>query len=174
MIRVFQRLVKDNEKFNGFKLLLLGDGALRASLCRICSKLDLSVFEVGNDLPTGSEQVYLLGFEENPYPLIKHAKLLLMTSRWEGLPIALLEAMCLGVPAVVSNCSDGIRVVWNITGEPAMQKELSTTHSTPYGTLISGIESDKCTVNVWMLAIKHLLEDKVTYENCMNACRTRS
>ena len=52
----------------------------------------------------------LLGFQSNPYKMLHDAKLMLMTSRWEGLPMCVLEAMTLGVP-VVSTPTDGVREV---------------------------------------------------------------
>ena len=54
--------------------------------------------------------ISLLGFQSNPYKMLHDAKLMLMTSRWEGLPMCVLEAMTLGVP-VVSTPTDGVREV---------------------------------------------------------------
>ena len=51
--------------------------------------------------------VHLLGFRENPYGLLEHAQLMLMTSLWEGTPMCALEAMALGVP-IVSTPTDGL------------------------------------------------------------------
>lgn len=56
------------------------------------------------------QNVTLLGFKENPYGILEHAKLMLMTSRWEGLPMCTLEAMTLGVP-IVSTPTDGLKEV---------------------------------------------------------------
>ncbi len=52
--------------------------------------------------------VELLGFRSNPYGILKNAKVMLMTSRWEGLPMCALEAMALGVP-IVSTPTDGLK-----------------------------------------------------------------
>ena len=54
--------------------------------------------------------ICLLGFQSNPYKMLHDAKLMLMTSRWEGLPMCVLESMTLGVP-VVSTPTDGVREV---------------------------------------------------------------
>lgn len=53
-------------------------------------------------------QVHCLGFMENPHGILRGAKLMLMTSKWEGLPMCALEAMALGVP-IVSTPTDGMR-----------------------------------------------------------------
>ena len=44
----------------------------------------------------------------NPYKVLKCAKSLVMTSRWEGLPMCALEALSLGVP-IISTPTDGLR-----------------------------------------------------------------
>lgn len=53
--------------------------------------------------------VKLKGFQENPYPFIKRARVLCITSRWEGFGLVAIEANMLGVPVVStdnSGCSE--------------------------------------------------------------------
>lgn len=52
----------------------------------------------------------MLGYSSNPYKAMKQAKILIMTSRWEGLPMCALEAMALGVP-IVSTPTDGLKEI---------------------------------------------------------------
>lgn len=52
----------------------------------------------------------MLGYNSNPYKIMKQAKILIMTSRWEGLPMCALEAMALGVP-IVSTPTDGLKEI---------------------------------------------------------------
>lgn len=51
------------------------------------------------------ETVYMYGFLSNPYPLMKKSDVFVMSSISEALPTVLCEAMILGVPALVTNCS---------------------------------------------------------------------
>ena len=51
--------------------------------------------------------VHCLGFMSNPYGILRNAKVMLMTSRWEGFPMCALEAQALGVP-IVSTPTDGL------------------------------------------------------------------
>ena len=53
------------------------------------------------------EKVEILGFKKNPYPIIKDAQALLLSSEREGLPTVLIEALILGTPVVSTNCKSG-------------------------------------------------------------------
>lgn len=52
-------------------------------------------------------KVEILGFTKNPYPVIKNAKLLILSSEREGLPTVLIESLILGTPIVSTNCHSG-------------------------------------------------------------------
>jgi len=77
------------------KLLILGEGSLENELKRQAELLGIS------------ERVIFRKFETNPYPIIKAAKGLILTSDHEGLPTVIIEALILGVPALSVNCPSG-------------------------------------------------------------------
>lgn len=54
--------------------------------------------------------IEMLGFVENPLKIMHDAKVLVMTSRWEGTPMVALEAMALGLP-IVGTPTDGLKDV---------------------------------------------------------------
>ena len=54
------------------------------------------------------KNIDFLGFQSNPYGILMRAKMMIMTSRWEGTPMCALEAMTLGVP-IVSTPTDGLK-----------------------------------------------------------------
>jgi glycosyltransferase involved in cell wall biosynthesis len=88
-------------------LLLLGKGKPEeeARLRALIRELDLE------------EQVILPGYQTNPYPYIKHAKALILTSDGEGLPRVLIESLFLGTPIVSVDCPSGPKEI--LTGELA-------------------------------------------------------
>ena len=74
------------------KLVLLGKGKDEKEIRRLIKKYSLN------------NRVIIAGFHTNPYPWIKHARLLVVTSRYEGFGNVLVEAMSLGTPALSTNC----------------------------------------------------------------------
>ncbi len=76
-------------------LWICGDGPLRE---RMASRIAASGF---------ASSIRLLGFCDNPYALMRQADLFVMTSDYEGLPNALIEAQGLGIPALSTRCPHG-------------------------------------------------------------------
>jgi glycosyltransferase involved in cell wall biosynthesis len=91
LIRAFAQL-SDNYDC---RLLILGEGRARERLEREVSRHGLE------------DRVSLPGFVENPYPYMKHASLFVLSSLWEGMPVALIEAMAAATPVVATNCPSG-------------------------------------------------------------------
>lgn len=84
---------------NSIKLVFIGDGdsSLTNYLLELAAKLGIQ------------ENVVFLGRKSNPYPYIKRASVLALTSFYEGTPNVIVEAIACQTPIVSSNCTDGIR-----------------------------------------------------------------
>ena len=48
--------------------------------------------------------LHFYGYQDNPYPYIKYADSFVLSSRWEGLPNVLIEALYLGTPVAAFKC----------------------------------------------------------------------
>lgn len=81
------------------RLLIIGEGAER-------SRLDALVTELGV-----ADTVELPGFRPNPYQAMHSASALCLSSRYEGMPTVLLEALLLGCPVIATDCAEGVRAV---------------------------------------------------------------
>ena len=176
MLRVYASLISSSQDCASIKLVLLGDGPLRIELQNLCQQLDLRFFDAQRSDGFDSDaQVNFLGFQENPYPLISRAQLLLMTSRWEGLPIALLEAMSLGIPSVVSDCSEGIRDLWQLpAADVDNRQEGPLALETSFGVLMPLSIDDSKVTEDWAQEVEKLLCDPVQRDRCATACRRRA
>jgi glycosyltransferase involved in cell wall biosynthesis len=81
------------------RLMILGEGEERQSLTELAEQLGVAA-DVG-----------LRGFVSNPFAYLSRVRLLVSSSRWEGLPTVLIEALALGIPVVATDCPHGPREI---------------------------------------------------------------
>ncbi len=94
----FETLIKAYallENKNLYKLVILGDGEDR-------KKLERLVFDLGI-----TSDVYMPGFVSNPYKFLSRSSLFVLSSRYEGLPNVLIEAVYLGINSISTRCKSG-------------------------------------------------------------------
>ena len=58
-----------------------------------------------------SDQVHFLGFKSNPYPWIRKCKIFVQSSKYEGLPTTMIEALFLDKIIVATDCPTGPREI---------------------------------------------------------------
>jgi glycosyltransferase involved in cell wall biosynthesis len=78
-----------------YHLTILGEGEEKETLLLQTKALKLE------------NQVTFAGFTDNPYAYMKEADLLVLSSRYEGLPNVILEANCCGTPVVAYDSAGG-------------------------------------------------------------------
>lgn len=78
-----------------YPLALVGQGKLFEETKQLAQELNLT------------DKVHFLGFHKNPYPLVKNAKAMVLSSRFEGFVRVVGEALALGVPVVSTDCPSG-------------------------------------------------------------------
>jgi len=81
--------------FNDWSLIILGSGYLETELKQEAKRLGIDDF------------VYFPGRVMNPFPVLSRCNLFVLSSRYEGFPNALLEAMTCGLPPVSFDCPSG-------------------------------------------------------------------
>ena len=90
LLRVHDRLIRDGMECD---LWIAGEGEDRPALEQFIAEHRLQ------------DSVKLLGFCENPYPILQAADLLVCSSRYEGLSTFVTEGLILGKPIITTNCT---------------------------------------------------------------------
>ena len=92
LIDAFYKL---NKEIKDYKLVIYGEGSLRAKLEKKIKELNMQ------------DRILLPGIVDNVPEKIERAKLFTMSSNYEGMPNALMEAMALGLICVSTDCPCG-------------------------------------------------------------------
>lgn len=77
------------------KLYILGDGPDKEKIQKMISEEKME------------NEIFLLGNVKNPYPWIKNSKMLVHSSKYEGLPTVLIESLILDKIVISSRCPTG-------------------------------------------------------------------
>lgn len=97
-VKAFSALASSHKDWD---MHIYGDGPVHAGLASLICELDLQ------------ERVFLMGKTTAPWDVMAKADAFVMTSRHEGFPNALLEAMGIGLPCVVYDCLSGPHEITN-------------------------------------------------------------
>jgi glycosyltransferase involved in cell wall biosynthesis len=77
------------------RLVILGEGDKRATLAALAHKLGFAT------------DVLMPGFVANPFSWMRKSAVFVLSSRFEGLPTVLIEAMQCGIPVISADCPSG-------------------------------------------------------------------
>lgn len=95
LVRAFSIVRKERPA----RLAILGEGSERTKLERLVKELGLE-----ND-------VWMPGFVDNPFKFMKRAAVFVLSSKFEGAPLVLAEALSVGIPVVSTDCPSGPREI---------------------------------------------------------------
>ncbi|WP_231625769.1 glycosyltransferase [Vibrio coralliirubri] len=92
-------------------LVIVGEGEERDALERLVERLDLT------------ETVHFKGLQTNPFPWYEQAELFVLSSKFEGLGMVLIEALACGTMVVCTDSKGGVRQIMQGKLEPFLAKE---------------------------------------------------
>ena len=102
-VKGFDVLIKAFKKINNkkIKLIIVGEGSEREKLEKLINRLGLD------------NRIMLAGYEPNPFAIMNKSKLFVLSSRYEGMPNVLIEALYLNLLIVATNCESGPAEILN-------------------------------------------------------------
>lgn len=155
LINSFRKVV---DEIPNSKLLILGQGELKEVLEKRISDLNLN------------ENVFLMGFQNNPYTYMKKSKVFVLSSFYEGMSNVTLEAMYCNLPVISTDCKTGTREIL----APNTDLELCNNSITKeeYGILVPVIKNEE-DENLLSEAIIEILKDKDLREKYSNKSTKR-
>ncbi|MGG0413134.1 glycosyltransferase family 4 protein [Peribacillus simplex] len=92
LLKAFSKL---SHQFSDYKLIIYGDGSKKEQLEMLCENLNIS------------NKVLFAGIHKDVLNRINGAKLYVLSSNYEGMPNALMEAMAVGLPCISTDCPCG-------------------------------------------------------------------
>lgn len=167
LIKIYSKIERSNTK-----LVIVGDGELRNSLINLCAQLGLLVWSVWDNKKIDPNcNVYFMGQQKNPFNYLRHAFLYLMTSGWEGFPLALCEAMACRLPVMAADCFTGPREI--IAPEINMPQPIKNPYRNEYGTLMPLIADEK-SILLWVWEINEMISKDNPASHISSAERIKS
>jgi GalNAc-alpha-(1->4)-GalNAc-alpha-(1->3)-diNAcBac-PP-undecaprenol alpha-1,4-N-acetyl-D-galactosaminyltransferase len=162
LIKAFAQICEEHPEWT---LTILGEGEMRGELEELCLQLDVE------------DRVFMPGVVKNVDAHLRKADVFALSSRFEGFPVTLCEAMACGVPVVATDCLSGPReiihhgidgllvVIDNVDAlaagldllmsDPVKRQYLS--HHAPQVLDRFGVEP---VMSLWSMAIKQVMESQ--------------
>ena len=85
LIDAFEKVVKKDSRFH---LYIVGDGYLKEDILKSIESKNMN------------KNIAILGFKSNPYHYIKYSDVVLLCSKWEGMPNVVIESLYLNTPII--------------------------------------------------------------------------
>jgi glycosyltransferase involved in cell wall biosynthesis len=96
LIESFILVKKNHPKWH---LVIFGEGEERDNLQRLINKYEMN------------DSIFLIGKTKTPYFYLYEAEMFILSSRYEGFPNVLCEAMSCGLPSISTDCSPAIKEI---------------------------------------------------------------
>ena len=157
-------------KHEDVQLMLVGDGPLRNRLEEQARCLGLSI---STQIGDRSADVIFAGFRANPHGHLTNARAFLLTSRFEGLPMVILESLTLGTPVIAADSAPG--GVRSALSDIPYGSEGKGTELTDCGALLPVPSADdRDTVTQWLSVLDAVVNDDDLWRRWRKGARRRA
>jgi len=158
------------ERYPDFRLVIIGEAekgaVLKDQLLSRAAELGLRVYDqAANHRQSLENDIFLLGFQSNPYKFMRRSRVLLFPSAFEGFPNTLLEAMQTGLPVISADCQSGPREI--MAPDSDLSVSTKKVEYTPYGILCPTLPTAEIRdavepgiIHEWLAALFAVLDDE--------------
>jgi glycosyltransferase involved in cell wall biosynthesis len=150
------------------RLLLIGDGPESARLLALARELGL---KTGAAVDAAHVDVIFAGYQENPLRFVRLGGIFVLSSRYEGLPNALIEALAAGIPVLAADCPWGPRSVLSGLDDNPGHGPIDLPRRLAHGTLMP-MPNNNDAVEIWSREIAKTLQNPIqrrSREQCRDA-----
>ncbi|MDI9456199.1 MAG: glycosyltransferase [Spirochaetota bacterium] len=148
-VKGFDRLLKAfalvKQEIPDASLALIGGGSMEDELKELASSLNIQ------------ESIHFLGMHKNPFPYLKRAEIFVMSSRNEGFPSVLIEALSCSLGCISIDCNVGPREILSRTFTRSSIKGM---HFASYGVLCEEHADEEQTITLLAEAMVKLARDE--------------
>jgi glycosyltransferase involved in cell wall biosynthesis len=154
LVAILERLPRRGQ----VKLLIIGEGEDESHVIATAERRGLRVSRPFAPGFEESADIYLVPFQANMHNLVSRAHIFLLPSLAEGSPLALLEALYCGTPALASDCPNGgVSLIMNPDAAWSTGRRAELAAQGGYLMPVPRIEDDNA-IDCWARVAASLLE----------------
>ena len=141
--------VKIRKQHSNIDLYIVGDYTIMDEI--IYKELTSKIVKEGLQ-----HDLHCVGYKDNPYTYIKYANCFVLSSRWEGLPNALIESLYLGTPVAAFKCIPIIERIVNdgVDGCLAEKDDINSLS----GAILGALKMDRIKMSYYPTDISRFVE----------------
>lgn len=122
----------ENEKYH---LTIIGEGEQKSELIKLSNDLNIA------------DKVSFISETNNPYAVMRSADVFVSSSRWEGYPNVVIEAIACGLPVVANDYPGGIKEIINSNNGIICNIEQQFANSLEHCLKLKNVALDKNTID---------------------------
>lgn len=154
LIRIFKEI---NKTLPEVQLAIIGDGS-----AEITELIQDMIYSFGLE-----KSIHFLGRKNNPFPYLKKAHALALTSYYEGTPNVIVESIALETTVITTLCTKGVLEIMDDNYTPGQSYNFENTIITPAGFVTPKIQ-EVSILNSEELVRKPLTREEMLFKKAIN------